>query len=552
MKRLFYIILFTTICSISFAIIDSNDYLDINLKGKDGTFALPSYHRDNYFFTFCGVDTKGYAEFETKTHLNINSPELFGFIFAGDIYVGYTKDRDVGGEFEKFGGITMYYGEAYLGYENKFTSVRVGFQNLNSSDAIYNHLQIDDYGGPIFALKFTQFMSRFVDMEIVYSFIRPHTTDWNANFLKNDIIDGQFGKSLFYKKFNIRPLPWIRIGLGDSVYFLGNNFNIYYMNPLGLYFMTLAQDKFWEAKYGAESAVDASSLKIDLDFNIGFNGWRFYGEMLIDDSDGFFVTFKPSMFPNRVAFVLGGELRGCLFTRYIHMSKPAEFFIGNMYINLEYGVTSKYCYTRDNNNNYEYVRQEYRKKYSAANPMTTAEIKRIQRQGNFLGFMYGNNADCFDIAIGWRNDLEQTQSYIAGYQNDRYFDAQKQKKEINRLFKVQLHYRHYRLGDERNVVAPFYANEHYYFDVDKEFDSDGDGIADNDTSNRRTEFLRIVEEQGDIFDINIYSDLFRIARFTMGMETKFNFIWQTYHPLTIAQQTDFTFKWEIAFVVSWH
>ena len=30
-------------------------------------------------------------------HLNINSPELFGFLFAGDLYIGYTKDRDVGG-----------------------------------------------------------------------------------------------------------------------------------------------------------------------------------------------------------------------------------------------------------------------------------------------------------------------------------------------------------------------------------------------------------------------------------------------------------------------
>ena len=552
MKKNFFIILFTTLCCLSFAIIDSNEYLDINLKDKNGTFGFGSYHRDNYFFMFGGVDTNGYAEFETKTHLNIDSPELFGFLFAGDIYLGLTKDREIGGEFEKFGGLTMYYGEAYLGYENKFTSIRVGFQSLNSSDAIYNHLLVDDYSGPIFAMRFNQFMSRFFDMEIVYSFIRPHSTDWTTNFTQERIQTGQFGKSLFYKKFNFRPLPWIRIGLGDSVYFLGNNFNIYYMNPLGIYFMTLAQDKFWERKYGTEDAVDASSLKIDLDFNIGFNGWRFYGEMLIDDSDGFFVTFKPSIFPNRLAFVLGGELRGELITRYIRLPKAADFFVTNLYINAEYGVASKYCYTRDDNNNYEYVRQEYRTKYSASNPMTKSEINYIQRRGNFLGFMYGNNADCFDLAIGWRNDLKQTQNYVVGYQNDRYFESQTQKKEINRLFKIQFHYRHYRLGDERNVVCPFYSNEHYFFDVDKDLDTDGDGITDNDTSNRRTEFLRIVEEQGDIFDINIYSDLFRVTRFTMGMETKFNFIWQTYHPLTIAQRTDFTFKWEIAFVASWH
>jgi hypothetical protein len=324
------------------------------------------------------------------------------------------------------------------------------------------------------------------------------------------------------------------------------------MNPLLIYFMALADAPFWKSKYGENQAVGISSLKINFDFQIGFDGWKFYGEFLLDDSDGFFVTMKHPNFPNRLALLLGGELRGCLFTKYIHMSRPAKFILGNLYINFEYGVASKYCYSRDDNCNYEYVRQEFRDMFYARNPISQKELAQVQRTGNFIGFMYGNNADCVDLAIGWRNDLEQTTSSRAGFKNDEYFESMYKKKEINRLFKLQLHYRHYRLGDERSVVTPFYSNEHYYYDCDPDLDTDGDGNKTNDTSNRQTEFLRIVTECGDIFDISLYSDLFRVTRFTFGLDTKFTFQWVTTHPMTIAQSTDFTFLWQLAFTVIWH
>ena len=166
--------------------------------------------------------------------------------------------------------------------------------------------------------------------------------------------------------------------------------------------------------------------------------------------------------------------------------------------------------------------------------------------------MYGNNADCFDMAIGWRNALFQTKENTAEYQGDVYYDSFSKKKVIDRLFKIQFHYRHYRLGDERNIIAPYYMNEHYYFDVDQDLDSDGDGDKENDASNRETEFLRVIVEEGNIFDISIYSDIFKVTRFAVGVETKFNFIWQTFNPRSVAEKTDFTFRWEIAFSVSWY
>ena len=94
--------------------------------------------------------------------------------------------------------------------------------------------------------------------------------------------------------------------------------------------------------------------------------------------------------------------------------------LSNLYINFEYGVVSKYTYARDSNFNYEYVRDEYPKRYDIQ-PPSEKRREEVNRIGNFLGFMYGPNSDCIDIAIGWRNDLKNVKEYTAGYQADEYF-----------------------------------------------------------------------------------------------------------------------------------
>ncbi len=551
MKKSFLLIILFTLALPIFGIIDTNDYYDINLIEKNGTFNFESYKRSNHSYLFGGFDTNGYTEILGRMRLNIGPPELIGFYLVSEILFSNSDKRDAGGEFEKTGNTMLFYGEAYIGFKNKWTSVKFGFQNLISSDAIYHRLLLDDYSGPIFALRWSQLLSRYVDMDLIYSFIRPHQGEWSPNLTTLYKKGELYGKSLFVKKFNFRPLPWIRIGLSDSVYFLGENFNIWFMNPFSIYFITLSLNKFYDEKFGSGLNTGASDLKIGLDFQIGFNGWRVYGELLVDDSDAFFLMFKYPIFPNRIGAVLGGEIRGYLFTRYLKPPKAAEFFLKNLYINFEYAITSKYVYSRDHVCNYEYVREEYQKAYDPRNPISQTELDRVQRVGNFLGYMYGNNADSFDIAVGWRNDIDQVKDYGAEYQTDVYYDSFKKKKFVDRLFKLQLHYRHYRLGDERNIIAPYYMNEHYYYDVDPDLDSDGDGIKDNDTSNRDTEFLRVVLEEGNIFDINFYSDIFRITRFVIGIETKFNFHWRTRLPRTSAETTDFVFKWEIASVITW-
>ncbi|HOJ64555.1 MAG TPA: hypothetical protein PLE45_09050 [Spirochaetota bacterium] len=550
--KIVYLILIIFLINFNlFSILEVNDYYDINLIEKSGIFRYETFQRYNSSTTIGLLSTDYFHEFAGRMVLTIMPPELYGFMIKSEAIFSRSTKREYGGEFEKTNGLILYYGEAYLGFRNKYFTAKLGFQNLVSSDAIYNHLLLDDYSGPFFALKLSFIITRFVDVDLIYNFIRPHQGEWSSNLTTIYEKSSLYGKSLFIRKVNIRPLPWIRLGFSDSVYFLGENMNIWFLNPFSVYFVTLALEKFFVEKYGSALNTGSSDLKVGFDFNIGFKGWRVYGELMVDDSEAFFLMFRYPIFPNRVGFVIGGELRGYLFSNYIKLPKYFNFIFGNMYINMEYGVVSKYTYSRDDNNNYEYVRQEYQNKYYTTAPVSQEELNRIQRVGNFIGFMYGSNSDCFDIAIGWRNDLVDVRGYAAEYQGDIYFDSFKNKKIVDRLFKFQIHYRHYRLGDERNILTPFYMNEHYYFDLDQDLDSDGDGNKTNDHSNRETEFLRIILEEGNQLDFHIYSDIIRISRFIIGIESKFNFIWTTFHPYTWKEETNFTFRWEIGLSIIW-
>jgi len=293
--------------------------------------------------------------------------------------------------------------------------------------------------------------------------------------------------------------------------------------------------------------TDASNIMLGGDFNIGFNGWRFYGEALIDDSNGEYFQFKSPSHPDKLAFLVGLEFRGYLLTTYLKLPREAELIVENLYVNFEYGVVSKYTFSRDPNFNYEYVRDEYRQKYDYSNPPAQSEIDRVNRVGNFIGFMYGPNSDCIDCAIGWRSDLFNVKEYNTGNPRegsptDEYFQSMKKKKYPDRLIKLQLHYRHYRLGDERDVIMPFYWNEHPVYDENH------DGVAG---TLRRTEFLARVVEVGNFMDLNLYSDIIRIDRFVVGAETKFNFLWKTLNYGLATENTTFNFRWDIGLIISW-
>jgi hypothetical protein len=552
-KKLVYLSLMLLATSPTWAIIGVNDSLDINIADKNGTFGIDTYLRYNYSMMYGYLESDGSGEIGGKQLLRIDLPELRGIYFKSDLLFAFNPERYAGAEFQKMNNVLLHYGEAYLGFQNKYTSLKIGFQNLVSSDGIYNHLLLDDYSGPMFGLKWNIWLTRFWDLELIYSFIRPHNATWFNSIpdKDNSTYNGLYGKSLFTKKINFRPLPWIRLGVTESVYFLGQNFNIWFMNPFTSYFLTLALNDWVDRASGGTANLGASDIKVTFDWNIGFNGWRFYGEIMVDDSDFYFVRNNEPVMPSRVGFMFGGELRGYLFTRYFKLPPVAEFLVSNLYVNCEYATVSKYTYSRDDHYSYEYVRYEQKERFDPANPFPTSETEEINRIGNFLGFMLGPNADSVDFAIGWRNDLKQVKDYRADYQGDIYFDSFKTKRVVDRLFKVQLHYKHYRLGDERDVTIPFYANEHYLIDGDDNIDVDFDGNPSNDASNRVTEWVRIVETEVNIFDISVYSDIFKFSRFVLGAETRFNFEWETTKPYTSLESTNFTYRWEFGIILTW-
>ena len=291
-----------------------------------------------------------------------------------------------------------------------------------------------------------------------------------------------------------------------------------------------------------------------VDYNIGFGGWRTYGEFFLQDFNGEYAKFQNPSHPDKFGFDIGFELRGYLITKNHKMSDIAEFIIANMYVNFEYAIVSKYCYARTSNYNVEFVRNEYKYAYDPDNQPSQATVDKENSIGNFLGFMYGPNSDCIDIAIGWRSDLYNVKEDSAEYQGDVYFQSFKKKMIPKRLFKIQLHFRNFRLGDGRNVILPYYGDQHPSYWLTAEEIAANNGSSDKSTmgTNNGTEFLAQVLQIGDIVDLNVYGDIIKFSKFVLGMESKFTFTWNTYYPFNPPYQyTTFDFKWDIGIEITW-
>jgi len=557
-KSIYILLLLISVYSI-YPLIEKNDYNDSGLNEKNGTYGLSSYLRKSYALFFASIGLNYYSDIGGKIRLYLDPPELLGFYFAGDIYVSKNNLVNYSQGLPWWINFLPFLNESYVGYKHKYFNIKLGYQKLLSSDAIYNHLMIDDYSGSLFGLKILAMLSRFADIELIYSIVRPHQGPWyrgdsiitGDSVFKNDknIYDVYYGKSLYSHKLNIRPLPWIRFGIFEGVYFVGENLNPWYVNPFFTYIGAQMISGIIKDKEGSRYNLHTANIMAGIDFNIGFNGWRLYGELLFDDSNtGAYLIGLKEKHPIKLGLIFGGELRGYLFTRFLNLNPIADFILKNIYINFEYGVVSKYMYARDSNFNYEYVRYEYTDRYDEDDPPDDDEVERVNRIGNFLGFMFGPNSNCIDFAVGWRSDLYDVEEYTAGYQNDVYFHSLKDKMIPKRLIKMQFHFRYYRLGDERNVIMPYFWNENpnYHLDTGKAKTAEEFGTS------RGTEFLKQVLEIGTIIDFNFYFDIVRFSRFVLGLESKLLFHWITYYPFTSSQYTDLKeVRWEIGIIVSW-
>lgn len=582
MKKILIAILSFLSWNVFFGLTTYNTYLDPGLVEKNGTFDLNRYLYSNYILGFISGATDNYFEAGAKLKVHYQPEMLKGFYANGEMMISNISARQVGGDAaDWWGGNIPFFGETNFGFDSRWFDFQFGFQNLVSSTGIYHNLTLDDYSGSFLAYKSNLAITKYFDFQVIYNFVRIHQGPWytgeatyDYDYLYDSIMlhrdeygsldfyQAKYGKSVYFHKINIRPAPWLRIGLQEATYFLGENLNPYLLNPFFIYFATAMIGNYLQDKTGTSYNLGGSDGKIGLDFSVGFDGWRFYGEAMIDDANGEYFKFQRPDHPDRVGFMVGGELRGYLFDKYLQLPRTIGYFVKHLYINLELVAVSRYTFSRDSNYNYEYVRDEFPYKYypkiyaTIKNPdgtpkypdymEYTAEMsKRINRVGNFIGYMYGSNSDSIDIAIGWRNDLYNVKDSKADYITDRYYESQKKNQRPDRLFKLQLHYHHYRLGEDRDVVLPFYMNEHFYYDLNpyEKVNDDGDKTA------RRTGFVDTVLEEGNTFDINVYTDLLRVNRFTLGLEAKTEFKWVTYLPRTAQESTDFTFKFDIGVVI---
>ena len=116
---------------------------------------------------------------------------------------------------------------------------------------------------------------------------------------------------------------------------------------------------------------------------------------------------------------------------------------------------------------------------------------------------------------------------------------------------MQLHYQHYRLGTDRDVVLPFYMNEHFFYKLNL-YDEEGNPLTGEDAkggTDLRTGFIDTGLFAGDTLDFNIYADLFHFNRGIFGLEMKHTFMWETTLPDTSKANTEFTYKFDIGIIL---
>ena len=258
MKKNIFILIISIFSALNiFSITEVDSDGDIGLVPKDGTYGFASF-RKSKITLYASVGTNNttdpstgittyYNELGAHIQMLLDMPELKGFYFNGDFQISHNSlSIYTTGDLAWWSSFVPWFGETYFGYKNKYFDVTLGFMDLVSSDAIYNHLALDDYSGSLPGLRIKGMLGRFIDFELLYLMIRPNQSPWwdgsqpisvNPETQPGDanLYDGLYGKTLYTHKINIRPLPWIRVGIMEEVFFVGENINPWYANPFFSY-----------------------------------------------------------------------------------------------------------------------------------------------------------------------------------------------------------------------------------------------------------------------------------------------------------------------------
>ena len=156
-----------------------NDYLDPGLVEKSGQFNVNRYLLSNYIAGFYSTGTNGVTEGGVKLDLHYDLPYIKGVFFNAEFSMSNLSSREVSGDASRWwGGNIPFFGETNFGISTKYFYAKLGYQNVVSSDAIYNHLIIDDYSGTFFAYRSELMVSQYVDFQAIYNIVRWHQSSW--------------------------------------------------------------------------------------------------------------------------------------------------------------------------------------------------------------------------------------------------------------------------------------------------------------------------------------------------------------------------------------
>jgi hypothetical protein len=266
--------------------------------------------------------------------------------------------------------------ESYVALNLKTFDLRAGMLQLKEGTGRTYPLFISSNSSPYPAVSISWKPFKWMELKNDFVFIRQNLFDFSKYELS------QIPKTLYYRRYALKPLDFLEFGLEDAVLFLGRSLDLIYLFSFGPY-----QTIQW-MRQGAgpwHEEINDNGM-IGLYFDLSPGNLRIYADTLIDDVSHTLIG-KSYVHPYKIAWDTGIEYR----------------FNENLFY-FEFAGATKYTFQRTSMNvpPYQYVRYEDR--------------PDIPLEYNMIGYKYGENSIALNIGteLKFGNfDINPQYEYVA-------------------------------------------------------------------------------------------------------------------------------------------
>lgn len=249
--------------------------------------------------------------------------------------------------------------ESYVSLNFPTFDARIGLLQLKEGIGRSYPLFISPNSSPYPAVSISWKPFKWMELKNDFVFIRQGFFGFSNNELS------QIPKTLYYRRYALKPFDFLEFGLEDAILFLGRSLDLVYLFSFGPY-----QTIQW-LRQGAgpwhEKINDNGMIGLYFKFLPG--NFKIYVDTLIDDVSHTLIG-KSYVHPYKLAWDTGMEYK---------LNKHLLYF--------EFAGATKYTFQRTSQNipPYQYVRYENR--------------PDIPLEYNMIGYKYGENSVAFNLGV---------------------------------------------------------------------------------------------------------------------------------------------------------